>query len=101
MTESAPIVSHTFAQCRSIGHEWRHNGAAERQPWGIALRSRCDDCGTERIKRISPQGALMGNTYAYPDGYSRRGDDRLPLQEWRSLFVVSLLDTPKVPRRKR
>ena len=92
-----------FAQCRSLGHEWRHASGREVHTWGVVLRSVCSDCGTERVKDITSRGELGRTRYTYPEGYSQHGDERLPLQEWRSLFVVSFMDPepPTKTKRKR
>lgn len=92
-----------FAQCRTLGHEWRHKGAVSesqdgvRIPIGITfgtvgLRSMCSDCKTERIKWVSRSGEVV-TRYRYPDGYSLHGDDRLSPQRWRSVFVSRLFDS--------
>lgn len=93
-----PKTANVFAQCRSLGHEWKHAPGVERHPWGIVQRSVCTDCGTERLKSIGRRGDLQGTRYAYPDGYSQHGDERLPLAEWRSLFVVSFLEPARKKR---
>lgn len=88
-----------FAQCRSLGHEWRHKGVVAenaRAPLGISfgtvgLRSQCADCKTDRIKWVTRSGEVI-TRYEYPDGYSLHGDDRLSPQQWRSSFVVRIFD---------
>ena len=87
-----------YAQCRAMGHEWRHRGhvgADERRPFNlyesVGLVSQCADCKTRRVKWITRSGEVM-TRYEYPDGYSLHGDDRLTTQQWRSQFVVRLFE---------
>lgn len=93
-----PQPPNVYAQCRSLGHEWKHATGVERHAWGIVQRSVCADCGTQREKSIGRRGDLQGTRYTYPEGYSQHGDERLPLSEWRSLFVVSFLDVKEKRR---
>lgn len=53
----------------------------------------------ERIKEMPRNGELGRSRYISPDGYSQHGDDRLPLHEWRSLFVVSFMPAKRKGRR--
>lgn len=83
-----------FAQCRSLGHEWRHKGTVDggATQWGsIGLRSQCSDCKTERTKWVTRSGEV-NTRYEYPDGYSRHGEERISPQQWRSSFVLTLFD---------
>lgn len=88
-----------FAQCRSLGHEWRHKGVvqdANRAPHGVTfgtvgLRSQCADCKTDRVKWVTRSGEVH-TRYEYPDGYSLHGDDRMSPQQWRSSFVTKVFD---------
>lgn len=91
-----------YAQCRSLGHEWRHRGPVTeqddnvRRPLGITLgtiglRSQCADCKTLRIKWIARSGEVF-TRYTYPDGYSQHGEDRLTSQRWRTVFVERLFN---------
>lgn len=83
-----------FAQCRSLGHEWRHKGTVHdenKAPLGVSfgtvgLRSQCADCKTDRVKWVTRSGEVH-TRYDYPDGYSLHGDDRMSPQQWRSNFV--------------
>ena len=91
-----PVI---FAQCRSLGHEWRHKGRVQdnsRAPMGIefgtvGLMSQCADCTTVRIKWITRSGEVH-TRYDYAEGYQHRGEDKLTPQEWRSQFVTQLFD---------
>ena len=100
----APLVRpaadpHQFAQCRSMGHEWRHKGqvgADESRPFNfyesVGLISQCSDCKTRRIKWITRSGEVVSR-YEHPDGYSLHGEERLSTQQWRSTFVVTLFQS--------
>jgi hypothetical protein len=100
-TVPAPLVSpvvdpHRFAQCRAMGHEWRHKGPVgkdDKRPFNMyeaaGLVSICPDCKTRRVKWITRSGEVI-TRYEYPDGYSLHGEDRLTTKEWRSSFVVTL-----------
>lgn len=93
----APATPQRFAQCRSLGHEWKYKGkVGHNDPtsvlWGsIGLQSQCSVCTTWRTKWITRSGEVA-TRYEHPDGYSQTGEDRLSLQEWRSTFVTSLWD---------
>ena len=88
-----------FAQCRSLGHEWRHKGVVtdnSKAPYGVefgtvGLRSQCADCKTDRVKWVTRSG-LVHTRYEYPEGYSQHGEERLSPQEWRTTFVVRIYD---------
>jgi hypothetical protein len=88
-----------FAQCRSLGHEWRHKGVMQdnsKAPFGVefgtvGLRSQCADCKTDRVKWVTRSGEVI-TRYDYPDGYSRHGEERLTSREWRSNFVVRIFN---------
>jgi hypothetical protein len=96
-----------FAQCRSLGHEWRHRGTVTdgdtKRPFGalhgtVGLRSQCADCKTERVKWVTRSGEVH-TRYEYPDGYSLHGEDRMSPQQWRSSFVQRVFDDVKPGRR--
>lgn len=94
-----PVDPHRFAQCRAMGHEWRHKGPVgkdDKRPLNLyeaaGLVSICPDCKTRRIKWITRSGEVISR-YEHPDGYSLHGDDRLTTKEWRSSFVVTLFNT--------
>ena len=88
-----------FAQCRSLGHEWRHKGVMQdnnKAPMGVTfgtvgLQSQCADCKTWRVKWVTRSGEVH-TRYDYPDGYSLHGEDRMTSQQWRSSFVVRIFD---------
>jgi hypothetical protein len=92
-----------WAQCRSMGHEWKHQGRitdetdpGHQPPVGMqygsaGFRSVCTECGTERVRWISRSGLLGPMRYNHPDGYSRTGDAKLTGQEWRKTWLVKLL----------
>jgi hypothetical protein len=90
-----------FAECRSLGHEW-HKGKplgigdeSDRfsRPYGdanmVGIPSHCVNCGTDRMRWIGRSGEST-TRYAYPDGYSRHGDEVLSAKEWRSTYVATL-----------
>jgi hypothetical protein len=79
-----------FAQCRSLGHEWRHRGREAAIDGIPVFVSVCADCGTQRRVYIPLTGANVYRRYIYPDGYQRRGEDRLSSVQWRRVFIVSL-----------
>lgn len=93
-----------FASCRSMGHEWHHSGPIGvddtsdtfRRPFGastgmVGLPSACEMCGTSRMRWVTRSGEVV-TRYEYPEGYSRHGDDRLTVREWRSTYVSTLFD---------
>jgi len=98
-----------YAQCRSLGHEWKHQGFVTdetdpgfRRPMGaeygsVGYRSQCVYCLTQRIKWLGRRGSLGPTRYFHPDGYERRGEDKLTQEEWRGTWLVSLLGEPEKP----
>jgi hypothetical protein len=83
-------LTRRFAQCRSLGHEWRHAGR-EASPYSVPVfLSICDECRTERRVSIPTTGANVQRRYRYPDGYQRKGEDRLSSVQWRRVLIVSL-----------
>ena len=86
-----------YAQCRSLGHEWKHRGFVgdndERRPFGIqagmvGYRSVCADCKMERIKWVTRSGYLGFTRYYPPPSYSLTGDSKLTNQQWRRTWLV-------------
>jgi hypothetical protein len=82
----------SFAQCRALGHEWRHAGPMNEPGTGVAygargLRSVCADCDMERIKWITMSGEVH-TRYHQPENYAQHGDDKLNSRQWRSAFVT-------------
>lgn len=67
-----------FLECRDLGHNWRPLSAYLAE---LALSDterltvyeqtmRCSRCRTERFRRLgAATGTILGNGYAYPDGY--------------------------------
>lgn len=93
-----PADPHRFAQCRAMGHEWRHKGTvgadghAPLKFYGAAgLVSVCTDCKTRRVKWMTRSGEVI-TRYEHPDGYSLHGDDKLTTKQWRSSFVTTLFN---------
>lgn len=93
-------INQSFAECRSLGHEW-HKGkpigsddAVKGKPFGygtgmIGIPSHCPNCGTAKVRWITRSGESV-TRYEYPDGYSRHGDERLSVQEWRHEYVTTI-----------
>lgn len=95
-------VELAFAECRSLGHEW-HKGkplgidethSKFRRPYGlnegmVGIPSHCPNCGTEKVRWITRSG-VSTTRYEYPDGYSRHGEERLSVQEWRHTYVETI-----------
>jgi len=79
-----------FAQCRSLGHEWRHAGREQTVGGVPCFLSICDECTTERRVWIPTTGANVQRRYKYPDGYQRKGEDKLSSVQWRRVLIVSL-----------
>lgn len=84
-----------YAECRALGHPWQHVGLADKGAtwqWGsIGYVSVCGHCGTKRTRWFTRSGAYAGRpTYERPEGYSRHGDDRLTMAEWRATWVDTL-----------
>lgn len=88
-----------FAECRSLGHEWRKQpiigiddtSDTFRRPFGmstgmIGIPSICGNCTKEKVRWITRSGESF-TRYNDPDGYARHGDDVRTAQEWRSEYV--------------
>lgn len=86
-----------FAECRSLGHEWHKgkpigsDGGRRGTPYGlgegmIGIPSHCPNCGTEKVRWITRSG-VSTTRYDYPEGYSRHGEERISVQEWREGYV--------------
>lgn len=103
-TASRPVapIEVRFAECRSLGHEWRKGRAIGTddehdtfsRPYGasegmIGIPSSCPNCGTQKVRWITRSGESL-TRYQHPDGYSRHGDERLSSQEWRKSYVTSM-----------
>jgi hypothetical protein len=82
-----------FAECRSLGHEWRKGkpiGSDDGINWGsIGIPSHCDNCGTSKVRWMTRSGESK-TRYEYPDGYSRHGDEVLSVKEWRHEYIESV-----------
>ena len=90
-----------FAECRSLGHEWRKGkplGVDDehnlRRPFAfssgsIGIPSHCVNCGTEKVRWITRSGESQ-TRYNHPDGYSRHGDEVISVSEWRHSYVESI-----------
>lgn len=101
MVEGDARITLQFAECRSLGHEWRKSkpigsddAGGHRRPFGfytgsIGIPSTCANCGTSKVRWITRSGESQ-TRYEYPDGYSRHGDDRLSAQEWRHNYVETI-----------
>jgi hypothetical protein len=80
-----------FAICRSLGHSWKHQPRREVAWDGTpVIVSICTDCATERRRDIPRSGAYVPPRYKYPDGYQRKGDDKLTTVQWRRVLIVGL-----------
>lgn len=101
-----------FAECRSLGHEWRKGAVLGiddehgtfRRPFGmstgmIGIPSHCNTCGTDKIRWITRTGESF-TRYDHPEGYSRHGDERLSHAEWRHQYVETIWEEFEVHSRK-
>lgn len=103
-----------FALCRSMGHEWHHEGPIGsddqthdhfRRPFGgsfgmVGLPSTCKQCGTERMRWITRTGESHVR-YHHPDGYAQHGEDRMRPVEWRRTYVASIFDAWEAPAKRK
>jgi hypothetical protein len=86
-----------------LGHQWQHLGLiTDENEMGfrvpislpadsIGYRSQCTYCTTTRIKWMARRGYESVVRYHHPQGYSRRGEDALSFEEWRSVWIVQAL----------
>lgn len=86
-------IERTFAECRSLGHEWRKGkpiGSDDGVNWGsIGIPSECSNCGTSKVRWITRSGESK-TRYEYPDGYSRHGEEVLSVREWRHEYIETI-----------
>lgn len=94
---SADEATTRYAPCRVLGHEWHHVGRADASDasagahGSIGWVSTCSHCGMRRVRWFTRSGMVASSpTYSPPEGYSRHGDDRLSMQEWRSTWIGAL-----------
>src|SRR4051812_10899500 len=94
-----------WARCRQsvLGHEWKHMGLITddnemgfRVPLilpadAIGYRSQCTFCTTTKVKWMARRGLQTITRYHHPEGYSRRGEEALDHEEWRTLWIVTEL----------
>lgn len=91
-------------ECHTMGHQWKHRGkigiddpGAHRRPYAgsnismVGYRSLCTNCATERIAWVTRSGEKI-NRYKYPDGYCRRGPERVTHAEYRRTFAAVLFE---------
>jgi hypothetical protein len=84
---------HAYAECRVLGHSWRHlppggalfNGAV------VGLRSQCAHCLTTRTKYLTRSGrGKIYTRYDYPKDYRDTGESKLNPHQWRRVLLVDL-----------
>jgi hypothetical protein len=103
VTPPKRTLEQRFAECRAMGHTWRHrppigidDATGYRRPFGLStgmvgFPSHCPTCTTTRLRWVTRSGEVV-TRYEHPDGYSRHGDDRLTSGEWRRSYVSSIFD---------
>lgn len=102
-----------FAECRSLGHEWRKGKVlgvddthdSFKRPFGagtgmIGIPSACANCGTQKVRWITRSGEST-TRYEHPDGYSRHGDEVISVAQWRSDYVETIFAQFETSTRKR
>lgn len=95
-----------YAICRSHGHSWVHVGRAteaDRVPTSapvvLGWVSSCSNCGMRRIRWLSSSGQMAAPArYERPEGYSRHGEERLSITEWRQLWLRA--EGVELPRKR-
>lgn len=102
--DKANDMTEEALQCRTIGHAWKPFTVS----WDRKSRSydqilRCGTCPTERHVVLSEYGAVVSNSYRYPEGYLISGLGRIAGDARNVLRVTSVnrLLGNKAPRRRR
>lgn len=67
-----------WIQCRELGHNWGPHTANIIDGGGFNRTLRCRRCTTRRHQVLDSVGAVLHNTYEYPEGYQmERGTGRV------------------------
>lgn len=73
-----------YIQCRDFAHSWKGHDArrvesteGRRRFAFYEVILRCTRCDTKRLRRISPDGHIMGSSYEYADNYLLKGVGRM------------------------
>lgn len=56
--------------CRELGHKWRpHTVTWDRKARAYDRQLKCSSCRTIRKQLLDSRGAVLKNSYEYPEGY--------------------------------
>lgn len=101
----AAELDEALLQCRELGHLWSPWTASWSGEEGCYHRTlRCDRCTTERNQSLSDRGAVLTNSYVYPEGYLHEGMGRIAGDGRDMLRLESVLRATQGPpnfKRKR
>lgn len=85
--------------CRTYGHRWDPQSvtverATNHVITGYLATLWCDRCQTERTQRLTRDGTIVGNRYAYPENYlqNRRKDVLLRRIDMRAEYIRRAMD---------
>ncbi len=85
-------IQYQHAECRSLGHQWKHDKRAERVDGVVVITSTCSSCTTVRKKHIFRRtGETYYVNYSYPATYPAVGDQKRAPAEWRQMYVSELV----------
>jgi hypothetical protein len=81
-----------FVRCRDLGHRWRTTTVEWVENDRLYHRNlRCSECGTVRVQNFGYDGAVLSNSYIYPEGYQApAGVGRLDAEDRGQIRLVSL-----------
>ena len=100
--EFAADLSEAWLECRELGHLWAPRTAHWSGEDGCYYRTlRCDRCETERDQTLSDRGAVLSNSYNYPDGYLLEGMGRIAGEGRDMLRLASVVRTTQPKAKKR
>lgn len=77
---SVQRLNYNFVLCRTYGHTWNPVNVVRTlnsrgRPIEYHAYLHCPRCDTHRTQRLDGSGDIVGNTYRYPEGYTKRPDE--------------------------
>ena len=77
---SAQRLDDTHVLCRTYGHTWNPVNVVRTlnsrgRPIEYRAYLHCSRCDANRTQRLDAYGDIVGNTYRYAEGYTKRPDE--------------------------
>lgn len=95
---SAQRLDDTHVLCRTYGHTWNPVSVVRTlnsrgRPIEYHAYLHCSRCDSNRTQRLDGSGGIIGNTYRYADGYTKRPDEeRITRADARHEYIERLSD---------